>query len=157
MAVKNVARQRKAANLGSRTINRLSPQEEQPVMPPGEDYQEFESFVWRKLPMRKFMFGQERVRDCLAVLVQEWPDDEFALAEAGVAPEALVIKDLMNSAKRHLHLAYGEKEFGFIWTIILQALLYEMIVLLIKWWREKKSNRLSLLKWQRHWRGGESE
>jgi hypothetical protein len=123
-------------------------------MPPGSDYEEFQAYIWRKLPMRKFMLGQERVMDCLAVMVQEWPDDQFALSEAGVASQSTVIKDLMESMKRHLHLAYGETQFGFIWTIILQALIYEMIVLLLKWWREKKSNRLSLLKWQRCWRGG---
>lgn len=121
-------------------------------MPPGEDYEQFRQTVWAKMPMRKWLVGREKVLDCVAVVVQEWPDDGFALADSGHAQEAAVVKSLMADVKRHLHLAYGEKEFGFIWTIILQAVLYEIIVMILDWWRQKKANRMALLSWQKHWR-----
>jgi hypothetical protein len=121
-------------------------------MPPGDEYEQFRQAVWAKMPMRKWLVGREKVHDCIAVVVQEWPDEGFALADSGHAQEAAVVKSLMADAKRHLHLAYGEKEFGFIWTIILQAVLYEIIVMILEWWRQKKSNRMWLLRWQKHWR-----
>ncbi len=123
-------------------------------MPPDEDYEQFRQSVWAKLPMRKWLVGREKVLDCVAIVVQEWPDDSFALADSGHAQEAAVVKSLMADAKRHLHLAYGEQQFGFIWTIILQAVLYEVIVMILEWWRQKKANRMALLSWQKHWRSG---
>jgi hypothetical protein len=121
-------------------------------MPPDEDYEKFQQMVWGKLPMRKWLAGREKVYDCISVVVQEWPDDGFALADSGHAAETPIIKSLMADVRRHLHLAYGEQEFGFIWTIILQAVLYEVILMILEWWRNKKTNRMALLKWQKHWR-----
>lgn len=118
--------------------------------------------MWDALPLRKFLAGRERVYDCISVVVQEWPDDEFALAEVAMKDsgdrkkQSVVIKDLMLNVKRHLHLAYGEVEFGFIWTIILQALLWELIHLICEWWRKRSENRMALLKWQKQWRENEA-
>jgi hypothetical protein len=118
-------------------------------------YAKFQQQVWDALPLRKLLAGRERVNDCLAILVQEWPDDQFAQSDAADRKaEGIVVRGLMQSVKRHLHLAYGEKEFGFIWTIILQALIWEIIKLILQWWREKKDNRVAMLQWQKQWREG---
>lgn len=116
-------------------------------------YRKFQEEIWQQLPLRKFLAGKERVCDCISVVVQEWPDEQFALSTGDPKAEATAIRDLMKSSKRHLHLAYGDREFGFIWATILSALLYELIIILIEWWRERKENRMALLHWQDQWRG----
>lgn len=116
-------------------------------------YRTFQEEIWQQLPLRKFLAGKERVFDCISVVVQEWPDEQFALATGDPKAEATAIRDLMKSSKRHLHLAYGDREFGFIWATILSALLYELIIILIEWWRNRKENRMALLHWQDQWRG----
>lgn len=116
------------------------------------DYTKFQEEVWRQLPLRKFLAGKERVCDCISVVVQEWPDEQMALACDDSKAESTAIRGLMKDAKRHLHLAYGEREFGFIWATILSALLYELIIIVIEWWRNKKENRMALLRWQESWR-----
>lgn len=116
-------------------------------------YRKFQEEIWQQLPLRKFLAGKERVFDCISVVVQEWPDEQFALATGDPKAEATAIRDLMKSSKRHLHLAYGDREFGFIWATILSALLYELIIILIEWWRKRKENRMALLHWQDQWRG----
>lgn len=94
--------------------------------------------------------------DCISIVVQEWPDEKFALAESsGIEDGRAVIKELIANTKRHLHLAYGDNEFGFIWTILLQALIYQLVQMIFEWWKEKKNHRVLLLGWQRKWRGSE--
>lgn len=115
-------------------------------------YRRFQEEVWQKLPLRRYLAGKERVFDCISVVVQEWPDEQFALSTGDKKSEATAIRDLMKSSKRHLHLAYGDREFGFIWATILSALLYELIIVLLEWWRNKKENRMALLHWQDQWR-----
>lgn len=119
------------------------------------EFEAFQAMVWKRLPKRKWLAGRDRVYDCISIMVQEWPDEEMALAEGEIAKQWDVVRSLTNSVKRHLHLAYGEQEFGFIWTILLQALLHEIVALMLEWWRERKENRMTLLKWQRKWRSQE--
>lgn len=126
-----------------------------PVMPPDEDFVQFQRAIWKRLPKRKWLAGQERVLDCIAIVVQEWPDERFALAETGNGSRDEVITDLCINVKRHLHLAYGDEQFGFIWTIILQALIWHLITVIFEWWKAKKENRLALLRWQQKWRSTE--
>jgi hypothetical protein len=116
------------------------------------EYRQFQEYIWQQLPLRKLLAGKERVFDCISVVVQEWPDEQFALATGDQKLEATAVRDLMKSSKRHLHLAYGDREFGFIWATILSALLYELIVITIEWWRKRKENRMAILSWQDHWR-----
>jgi hypothetical protein len=121
-----------------------------------QSFASFQQQVWDARPLRKFLAGRERVNDCIAVVVQEWPDEQFAVSDASDRQaEGVVVRELMQNVKRHLHLAYGEREFGFIWTIILQALIWELVKLILQWWRERKENRMALLRWQKHWRKGE--
>jgi hypothetical protein len=121
-------------------------------MPPAEDYLHFQQAIWKQLPKRKWLAGQDRVNDCIAIVVQEWPDEQFALAESSGGDRKTVERELARQVKRHLALAYGDEDFGFIWAIILQAVLTQLIVLIFQWWKDRKENRMALLKWQQVWR-----
>ena len=129
----------------------------QPDMPPDEEFIQFQQAIWEKLSKRKYLAGRERVMDCISIVVQEWPDEKFALAESVGTTEdrRTVIKDLISNTRRHLHLGYGDHEFGFIWTILLQALVYQLVQLIFEWWKERKNNRMLLLGWQQKWRSQE--
>ena len=116
------------------------------------DYEAFQDYVWSKLPQRKILVGKESVCDCLAIVVQEFPDAQMAQSDAGGDNQRELIKGLVADVRRHLHLAYGDQKFGMIWTIILQALIYQMVVIIIDWWRKKKANRMAMLKWRGRWR-----
>jgi hypothetical protein len=122
-----------------------------------KSFTDFQEQVWDNLPLKKYLATKERVFDAISVIVQEWPDEQFAQSFGDEQQQAKVVRDLMKSIKRHLHLAYGEKDFGVIWSIILQALLYEMVVMILEWWRKKKANRISILKWRQRWHKGEKE
>lgn len=119
------------------------------------EFEAFQTAIWKELPKRKWLAGKDRVFDCISILVQEWPDEQFAMADANSTQQADAIRELTQGVKRHLHLAYGEQDFGFIWTIILQALLYEMVIVMLEWWRHRKENRMALLRWRNRWRGQE--
>lgn len=126
-------------------------------MPPDEEYLQFQHAIWEKLPKRKLLAGKDRVRDCISIVVQEWPDERFALAESERIPGRRdeIKRDLMQTAKRHLHLMYGDDNFGFIWTILLQAILFQLVSLIFEWWKERRENRVALLSWQTKWRSAE--
>jgi len=129
----------------------------QPKMPPDEEYLQFQHAIWEKLPKRKLLAGRGRVLDCISIIVQEWPDEQLALAESSNSANkrVVIMRDLLRDAKRHLHLIYGDKEFGFVWTILLQAILFQVVQLIFEWWKERRENRMSLLAWQTKWRSAE--
>lgn len=121
------------------------------------EFEAFQHLVWKALPKRKWLAGKDRVFDCIAILVQEWPDEQFAMADNGSTQQSDAIRGLTKTVKRHLHLVYGEHDFGFIWTIVLQALMYEMVLFILEWWRHRRENRMALLRWRNKWRGQEEE
>ena len=43
---------------------------------------------------------------------------------------------------------YGEREYGMIWTLLLSAVASAVIQVVLKWWLERRSNRVMLMIWQ---------
>jgi len=119
-----------------------------------DNFDKFQQWVWDSLPMRKHACGKERVFDVVAVVVQEWPDEALANCRSGDTAEVIAVKDLVASTKRHLALAYGEREFGFIWMFILNLMVGQIIQLIISWWRRSSQNPSKLRVWKRKWNNG---
>lgn len=122
------------------------------IKKPDPQYSEFCELIWKLLPYRKHVAGRERVFDAISACVQEWPDSEFADACAN-KPKNIpsLVRYLTKTVKRSLHLLYGDRDFGFIWTVLLQIILHEIIMLILEWWRKRPANRMLMRKWQHEW------
>lgn len=105
--------------------------------------------VWRKLGPRKWLVGREQVDLFTQLAVEGWPSDYLQVADSEIERD-VVAKNLLADVKR-MHQAvggYGEQEYGMIWMFLLSAVASAVIQVVLKWWLERRVNRVMLLVWQ---------
>jgi hypothetical protein len=111
------------------------------MAPASDDYQGFEESIWSGLSARKHLAGRKRVAWMVAQAVEIWPADEFRESEIPSVEEYL--------RETILYRMKSEPRYGFIWTILLSALLSQVIRLIIEWWLNKAENRVAIRRWRR--------
>lgn len=105
--------------------------------------------VWRRMPLRKHLVGRQTVDDITALIVENW-QGEYMGEAADDAERAVVAKAIADAVKRGHQWQSGKdaNEYGFFWTLILQAVVSAAIQLILKWWLERRTNRLLMTCWQ---------
>jgi hypothetical protein len=93
--------------------------------------------------MRKHLVPRERIDELVDQAIRNWPsevltqcrdDDDFA--------------EVMQANVGSLRRRIRANDYGFLWTILLSALASAVIELLLKWWLERRANRVLLLVWR---------
>lgn len=112
---------------------------------------QFQTYVWDNLSTKRTGVGREVVDDLVALAVQEWPSELLSQCDFNSVEETKLLADLKTNVKRQAQLLYGEKRFKSLWLIALQLLLPLILEVVLKWWRERKTNRGKLATWRRHW------
>lgn len=106
--------------------------------------------VWDRLGPRKWIAGRSQVRDMVRLAVEAWEPDKLihCTSEREQAVYSLAIS---GNVKRMYHAFSGlsDAEFGFLWTIVLSAIVSAVIQVLIKWWFSESSHRVLMAGWQR--------
>jgi hypothetical protein len=105
--------------------------------------------VWRKLGARKWLLGRAEVDLLTQLTVENWQSDYYQAADSD-AERAIVAEGTLVAVKR-MHQAvggYGEREYGMIWALLLSAVASAVIQVILKWWLERRSNRVMLMIWQ---------
>lgn len=110
---------------------------------------DLQEHVWRRMPLRKHLAGRQAVDDITALIVENWPGDYMAEA-VDEAERAVVCEAIAAAVKRghQWHSGKDANEYGFFWTLILQAVVSAAIQLILKWWLERRSHKAMLLVWQ---------
>ena len=110
---------------------------------------DLQEHVWRRLPLRKHIAGRQAADDITALIVEHWPGDYMAEA-VDEAERAVVCEAIAAAVKRghQWHSGKDANEYGFFWALILQALVSAAIQLILKWWLERRTNRLLMTCWQ---------
>jgi peptidyl-tRNA hydrolase len=105
--------------------------------------------VWRKLGARKWLLGREQVDLLTQLTVENWQTDYYNAA-ATAADRQVVASGTLVAVKRMHQLVggYSEREYGMIWAFLLSAVASAVIQVVLKWWLERRSNRVMLLVWQ---------
>jgi hypothetical protein len=106
-------------------------------------------YVWRKLGPSKWLVGRSEVELLTQLTVENWQSDYYQAADSD-AERAIVAEGTLVAVKR-MHQAvggYGEREYGMIWTLLLSAVASAVIQVVLKWWLERRSNRVMLMIWQ---------
>jgi hypothetical protein len=116
-----------------------------------QPYQDFQKFVWHRLPMRKYLCGNDKVHDTLAVIVQEWPVKAIDKSKSGETQEVKALEDLTRSCKRHLQLVYGEEAWE-TWQATLTPIIWQCLWSVLYWYRSSKDNAAALVRWRAKWR-----
>ena len=105
--------------------------------------------VWRKLGPRKWLVGRQQVDLLTQLAVENW-QTEYYNAAGSDQERAIVAEGTLIAVKR-MHQAvggYGDREYGMIWTLLLSAVASAIIQVVLKWWLERRSNRVMMLIWQ---------
>jgi hypothetical protein len=110
-----------------------------------KELNELQDHVWRRLGVRRLVAGRKRSNDLVEATVANWDSQAIANAKD---PEQLdvVIKGISAGVKR-THQMLGDcelEEYGFIWAILLQALVGAIVQIIIKWWMESSENKLKM-------------
>jgi hypothetical protein len=111
---------------------------------------DFQEQCWASLPpLRKRIVGRETVSDFVTLAVENW-EGEYLNACRDNHQRGVYTASLLGHMKR-LHQAaspYEAQEYGFIWVFLLQAVAVAVIEYLVKWWLERRANRVLLEGWK---------
>jgi hypothetical protein len=98
---------------------------------------ELDAYVWSQLSVRKHAAGRRVVSRIVADAVRDWPSAAMARSDRGEVQAfgSIYAKSL---ARR------GNYGMGIILTLVLSALVSEVVKTLIRWWLESRENRAAM-------------
>jgi hypothetical protein len=105
---------------------------------------------WAALPpIRKRLAGRQAVDDIVTLAVENWAG-EYLNACQDNDQRGVYVTALLGQVKRGHQVLSGKEpqEYGFIWMILLQAVAVAAIEWLVKWWLDRRANRVLMTVWQ---------
>lgn len=105
--------------------------------------------VWRKLGPRRWLVGREQIDVLTQLTVENWQCEFIQVAQDDL--ERKVVCDATLADVKRMYQAvggYGEREYGMIWMFLLSAVASAVIQVVLKWWLERRANRVMLMIWQ---------
>ena len=104
---------------------------------------DMQDYVYARLGFRKRLVPREKVDSLVEQAIRNWPCE--ALSQCKEEDHyAEIRKANVGSLKRRVR----SQNYGFVWTIILSALASAVIDILIRWWLEKRANRVMMMVWR---------
>ncbi len=106
-------------------------------------------YVRRRLPIKARMIGQDRLREIVEQYVSQWPADALLACRRGSAQEQDILQALSHQVGlRHQDAAQGARTYGFVWGLLLSAVLSAVVQTLLRWWLDKEGNRVAMAAWK---------
>lgn len=103
--------------------------------------QELTDAVWAELPASRYLIGRKRGERLIARALDRWPVP--VLCQCDYQETVVVGEHLARSIERHERAEYG---MGFIASIILAAIISEIVKILIRRWLENRSEMMEAVK-----------
>ena len=102
---------------------------------------DLDSYVWERLPkVQRTLAGRYIVGRVVRRAVRTWPVPVLEQCDAGEA--AVVGKYLARSLERQARQEFG---MGIILTLVLSAVISEVVKILVRWWLERDENRADMM------------
>ena len=105
--------------------------------------EDLEAYVWSDLPAMKWLAGRRLVARLTRRCAKRFPST--VMAQASAEGQGRIMDEIHKSVERTERANY---QMGVILTLILSALLSEIIKALFRWWLNSASNRTLLVGWQ---------
>lgn len=99
--------------------------------------------VWQQLSARKHLAGRVVVRRIVGRVVRKWPHAIFQ--HSSQEGQEIVMRELSRSVDR---MERHNVQMGVLLTLILSALVSEIVKAIFAWWRKSASNRAILVGFQ---------
>ena len=97
-------------------------------------------YVWQKLGPRKYLAGRQRVSELVQQSVRTWPAEVLGECRDD-ADRQVVAEATVGGIRRRIR----QREYGMRWTLLLTALASAVFQVLLRWWLERRSNRVMML------------
>ena len=104
---------------------------------------ELDNYIWHSLPATKYIAGRRVVRRIAKRAAERFPSE--IMASISMQGRARLLEQMADNVEREERQQYG---MGIILTLVLSALISEIVKALWAWWTASKSNRDQLLRWQ---------
>jgi hypothetical protein len=110
---------------------------------------DLQTYVWRRLGVLKFLVGRAACDDLVQLAVENWAG-EFLKHAQNDNERQVVAGVILQNVKRAHQVASGEdaQEYGVWWVFVLQAVASAVVQLIIKWWLDRRSNRVLMAVWK---------
>ena len=110
---------------------------------------DLKAHVWKKLGPRKWLAGRAQVELLTQLTIENWQTEYFEAADSDLE-RSIVAEGTLVAVKR-MHQAvggYGDREYGMLWMLLLSSLASAIIQVMLRWWLERRANRVMLMVWQ---------
>jgi hypothetical protein len=116
----------------------------------GMNFEQLQEHVWKRLGPRKHLAGRKQVDDLVRLTVETWEPDNLVHCRNEREQQVYGLA-VSGNVKRLYHACsgYSDAEFGFLWTIVLSAVVSAIVQILVKWWFSETSHRVLMAGWQR--------
>lgn len=105
--------------------------------------EDLDAYVWQQLSPRRYAAGRQLVARLTRRVVRKWP--HLVMSQTRPESYGIVTDEIARSIERSERQNYG---MGIILTLVLSALLSEIVKAVLRWWLQSASNRALLLGWQ---------
>jgi hypothetical protein len=105
--------------------------------------EDLDAYVWSQLSPRRYAAGRPLVARLTRRVLRKFPH----LVISQTKPESydVVMHEIARSIERSERQNYG---MGIILTLVLSALVSEIVKAVLRWWMQSASNRALMLGWQ---------
>ena len=105
--------------------------------------EDLDAYVWSQLSPRRYAAGRPLVARLTRRVVRKFP--HLVMSQTNPESYGMVMHEIAKSIERSERQNYG---MGIILTLVLSALLSEIVKAVLRWWLQSASNRALLLGWQ---------
>jgi hypothetical protein len=103
-------------------------------------------YVWRRLGVRKHLVGRAVVDDLVELAIENWAGAFLNYCQND-NDRRMVCGVILDNMRRSHQVVSGKApaEYGVVWAFILQAVASAVVQVLLRWWLERRANRVLLL------------
>lgn len=105
--------------------------------------EDLDAYVWSQLSPRKYVAGRAFTSRIARRVVRKWPQVQMSQATAADHPK--IIGEIARSIERSERQNF---QMGIILSLLLGAIIQEIVKAVLRWWLKSASNRISLVGWQ---------
>ena len=105
--------------------------------------EDLDAAVWASLSVRKHAAGRALVSRLTRRVVRKWPS--VAISQARPDSYGVMLEQVGHSIERSER---QNIQMGIILSLILGALIQEIVKAVLAWWLKSASNRISIVGWQ---------
>jgi hypothetical protein len=105
--------------------------------------EDLDAAVWSSLSARKHLAGKPLVSRLVRRVLRKWP--AIAMSQARPDSYGVMLEQVGNSIER------SERQnirMGIILSLVLGALIQEIVKAILAWWLKSASNRIAIVGWQ---------